>query len=62
MAINKELKEIIDELFFDDMIDLIEEMPANIVKNFTAYKERAKRLNQPIFEIPAGFSGQHNDY
>ncbi|MDY0267028.1 MAG: magnesium transporter [Methanimicrococcus sp.] len=29
---NRELKDIIDELFFDDMIDLIEEMPANIVK------------------------------
>lgn len=28
---DKELKYILDELFFDDMIDLIEEMPANVV-------------------------------
>lgn len=28
----QELKEIIDELYFDDKIDLIEEVPANIVK------------------------------
>jgi magnesium transporter len=38
-----ELKEIIDELYFDDKIDLIEEMPANIVKKIlknTPTKER----------------------
>jgi magnesium transporter len=28
---DKELEYILDELFFDDMIDLIEEMPANVV-------------------------------
>ena len=28
---DKELSHILDELFFDDMIDMIEEMPANIV-------------------------------
>ena len=28
----KELNQIIDELYFDDKIDLIEEMPANVVK------------------------------
>lgn len=29
---DKELKSIIDELFMDDTVDLIEEMPANVVK------------------------------
>lgn len=29
---DKELKNIIDELFMDDTVDLIEEMPANVVK------------------------------
>ncbi|NLB33127.1 MAG: magnesium transporter, partial [Tissierellia bacterium] len=33
---DKELKFILDELFFDDMIDLIEEMPANIVSKILA--------------------------
>lgn len=28
----KELKEVIDELFMDDTVDLIEEMPSNVVK------------------------------
>ena len=29
---DKELKSVIDELFFDDEVDLIEEMPSNVVK------------------------------
>ena len=29
---DKELKNVLDELFFDDTVDLIEEMPANVVK------------------------------
>ena len=29
---DKELKNVIDELFFDDEVDLIEEMPSNVVK------------------------------
>lgn len=45
---DKELKHILDELFFDDMIDLIEEMPANVVskilKNSTA--EERKLINE----------------
>lgn len=45
---DKELKYILDELFFDDMIDLIEEMPANMVNkiliNSTA--EERKLINQ----------------
>ncbi len=45
---DKELEYILDELFFDDMIDLIEEMPANLVnkvlKSSTA--EERKLINQ----------------
>jgi len=29
---DKELKEVVDELFLDDAVDIIEEMPANVVK------------------------------
>ena len=28
---DKELKEVLDEIFLDDTVDLIEEMPANVV-------------------------------
>ena len=29
---DKELKEVIDDMFLDDTVDVIEEMPANVVK------------------------------
>jgi len=49
----KELREILDELFFDDMIDFLEEVPANAVKKIllnTPETERAlinQFLNYP---------------
>ena len=45
---DKEVKNIVDELFFDDMIDLIEEMPANIVKKVLKHStaEERKLINQ----------------
>ena len=29
---DKELKQVVDELYMDDTVDLIEEMPSNVVK------------------------------
>ena len=29
---NSELKEVLDELYLDDAVDIVEEMPANVVK------------------------------
>ncbi|MDX9916680.1 MAG: magnesium transporter [Gudongella sp.] len=45
---DKELNFIIDELFFDDMIDLLEEMPANIVNKIliNSTSEERKLINQ----------------
>lgn len=45
---DSELKYILNELFFDDMIDLIEEMPANIVNKIIANSsaEERKLINQ----------------
>lgn len=55
---DKELKYILDELFFDDMIDLIEEMPANMVNkiltNSTA--EERKLINQ-FLKYPTDSAG-----
>lgn len=44
---DKELKEVIDELFTDDMVDLIEEMPSNVVKRIlrTITSEERKVIN-----------------
>lgn len=51
---DKELKDILDELFFDDMIDLIEEMPANIVNKIlkNSSNEERKLINQFLMYPP----------
>ena len=45
---DKELNQIIDELYFDDKIDLIEEMPANVVKKILSNSSVVERkmINQ----------------
>ena len=45
---DREIKNIIDELFLDDTVDLIEEMPANVVKKVlkNTNEERRKLINQ----------------
>lgn len=43
-----EIKHLVDELFFDDVIDLLEEMPANIVKKILSHVDEKQRplINQ----------------
>ena len=43
-----EIKTIVNELYFDDMIDILEEMPANIVKNILKHTKAEERalINQ----------------
>ncbi len=55
---DKELKFILDELFFDDMIDLIEEMPANIVNKILINSTQEERvlINQ-FLKYPAYSAG-----
>ena len=45
---DKELNYILDELFFDDMIDMIEEMPANVVNKILQHStaDERKLINQ----------------
>ncbi len=53
-----ELNEVIDELFVDDTVDLIEEMPANVVKRILSHAEPEKRMiiNQ-ILDYPKNSAG-----
>jgi len=53
-----ELKEIIDELYVDDAVDLIEEMPANVVKRIlrSADPETRKQINE-ILKYPEDSAG-----
>ncbi|MEW8974531.1 MAG: magnesium transporter, partial [Tissierellaceae bacterium] len=55
---DKELSHILDELFFDDMIDMIEEMPANIVNKIlkNSNQDQRKLINQ-FLKYPADSAG-----
>ncbi len=45
---DKELKAVIDDMFLDDTVDVIEEMPANVVKRIlkTSDPENRKQINE----------------
>ena len=45
---DKELKLVVDELFMDDTVDLIEEMPSNVVKRIlkTVNKDDRETINE----------------
>lgn len=55
---DSELKEIVDELFVDDAVDLIEEMPANVVKRILrqADKDMRKQINE-LLKYPEDSAG-----
>ena len=45
---DRELEEVMEQLFLDDTVDMIEEMPANVVKKILRHvdAETRKRINQ----------------
>lgn len=58
LVTDKELKHIIDELFFDDMIDILEEVPANIVKKILIHaKEDERNLINQFLKYPPESAG-----
>ena len=46
---DNELKEVLDELYVDDAVDIVEEMPANVVKRILAQAD--PELRKDINEI-----------
>ncbi len=55
---DSELKEVIDELYVDDAVDIVEEMPANVVKRIlqSADAEKRKMINN-ILKYPDDSAG-----
>lgn len=55
---DNELEEILDDLFMDDTVDLIEEMPANVVKRILAHSDPDSRrqINQ-LLQYPDDSAG-----
>ena len=55
---NTELKEVLDELYLDDAVDIVEEMPANVVKKILRHvdEETRKMINQ-VLNYPKDSAG-----
>ena len=55
---DKELKEVIDDMFLDDAVDVIEEMPANVVKRIlrNSDPENRKQINE-LLKYPDDSAG-----
>ena len=55
---DNEMKEVMDELYIDDTVDIIEEMPANVVRRMlnNADAETRKTINE-ILKYPADSAG-----
>ncbi len=55
---DNEMKEVMDELYIDDTVDIIEEMPANVVKRMlkNSAQETRKIINE-ILKYPADSAG-----
>lgn len=55
---NTELKEVLDELYLDDTVDIVEEMPANVVKRILKHSdpEMRKSINE-ILKYPEDSTG-----
>ena len=55
---DSELKEIIDELYLDDAVDLVEEMPANMVKRILSQADPdTRRLINEMLKYPEDSAG-----
>ena len=55
---DKELKAVVDDMFLDDTVDIIEEMPANVVKRIlkNSDPENRKQINE-LLEYPDDSAG-----
>ena len=55
---DSELKEVIDELYVDDAVDIVEEMPANVVKRILKHSDpdMRKSINE-ILKYPEDSTG-----
>ncbi len=55
---NTELKEVLDELYLDDAVDIVEEMPANVVKRILKHADpdTRKSINE-ILKYPEDSAG-----
>ena len=56
-----ELGTIVDDLFVDDAVDMLEELPANVVKRVLKCQARHEKTDQPVFKLSGKQRRQHHD-
>ena len=55
---DKELKDVVDELYFDDAVDIIEEMPSNVVKRILKHIDPEDRqIINKLLQYPEDSAG-----
>ncbi|MBR5774547.1 MAG: magnesium transporter, partial [Clostridia bacterium] len=55
---DNELREVLDELFLDDAVDLVEEMPANVVKRILSHTDPdTRKMINSILKYPKDSAG-----
>ena len=55
-----ELQHILDDLFMDDYVDLVEEMPANVARD-AEHHTGQPQAHQPVPKVPGGFCRKSDD-
>ena len=58
----KEIRSILDELFLDDTVDFLEEMPANFVKKVLERRRKDEKALEPIPQLSGKFCRQRHDH
>lgn len=62
MFTEKELKELLDDLYMDDTVDMLEELPANLVKRILATVKCARpQYDQPAAELSGRQCRKYHD-
>lgn len=60
---DRELREMLDELFLDDTVDIIEEMPAGVVKRILKNSDaQTRRSINEILQYPEDSARYHHDH
>ena len=58
---DRELSAIVENLFVDDAVDMLEELPANVVKRVLKAPIRTPASSSTSFELPGELSREHHD-
>ena len=60
---DSELEEVMEEMYVDDTVDVLEEMPANVVDRLLmATDEETRKEDKCAFAVSGGQCGQHYEY